>query len=133
MIGYCFGGLCALDVARMNVEGVKAVVSYHGTLSLLPDDGTIVKPDIKASVLVAHGGADLYVSLEEVQCGRLSTPRVLPTESASDPQICFSTSSSSKRCESEMPTGSSSTMETLSTDSLSQVTQPCETFDAMTP
>ncbi|KAH7700400.1 Protein T23F4.3, partial [Aphelenchoides avenae] len=40
VIGYCFGGLCALDVARINVEGVKAVVSFHGTLTPLPDDTT---------------------------------------------------------------------------------------------
>ncbi|VDP20830.1 unnamed protein product, partial [Heligmosomoides polygyrus] len=34
-IGYCFGGLCALDLARHNV-GLRAAVSFHGTLTPIP-------------------------------------------------------------------------------------------------
>src|SRR5690242_16383652 len=30
VIGYCLGGLCALDVARANAPGVRGVVSFHG-------------------------------------------------------------------------------------------------------
>jgi len=30
-IGFCFGGLCSLDLARTGVD-VKGVVSFHGLL-----------------------------------------------------------------------------------------------------
>ncbi|CAJ0606393.1 unnamed protein product [Cylicocyclus nassatus] len=56
-IGYCFGGLCALDLARHSV-GLKAVVSFHGTLSPLPD--TELTP-ISTSVQVHHGDADIHI------------------------------------------------------------------------
>lgn len=32
-IGYCFGGLCALDMARAGAPGLRGVVSFHGVLS----------------------------------------------------------------------------------------------------
>ena len=38
-IGFCFGGLCTLDLARFNV-GLKAAVSFHGTLTDYPGNGT---------------------------------------------------------------------------------------------
>lgn len=59
-IGYCFGGLCALDLARSGAE-VKGVVSFHGLLNK-PDYET----DIKAKVLVLHGYDDPMVSPEQV-------------------------------------------------------------------
>ena len=31
-IGYCFGGLCALDLARANPPGLVGAVSFHGLL-----------------------------------------------------------------------------------------------------
>lgn len=54
-IGYCFGGLCALDLARNGVEGLRAVVSFHGLLGAPP------KPTgkkITAEVLALHGYDD---------------------------------------------------------------------------
>ncbi|CAB3403803.1 unnamed protein product [Caenorhabditis bovis] len=61
-IGYCFGGLCALDMARYNV-GLKAAVSYHGTL--LPIDGLPLDP-IATAVQIHHGDADPHVGQEQV-------------------------------------------------------------------
>src|SRR6187402_668499 len=29
-IGYCFGGLCVLDLARANAAGLRGVVCFHG-------------------------------------------------------------------------------------------------------
>jgi dienelactone hydrolase len=53
-IGYCFGGLNVLDLARSGAD-MQAVVSMHGTLST-PQPA---KPgDIKAAVLAVHGAAD---------------------------------------------------------------------------
>lgn len=55
VIGYCFGGLCAIDVARANAPGVRGVVSLHGIFAP-PDLGA--QPEIKPSVLVLHGWDD---------------------------------------------------------------------------
>ncbi len=55
MIGYCFGGLCVLDVARGGVPGVMGVVSLHGVFAK-PNLGT--QRPISAKVLVCHGYDD---------------------------------------------------------------------------
>ncbi len=53
-IGFCFGGLCVLDLARTGVE-IKGVVSFHGLLN-----APSAKPQhlIRASVLALHGFDD---------------------------------------------------------------------------
>jgi dienelactone hydrolase len=53
-IGYCFGGLNVLDLARAGAE-VAAVVSMHGTLAT-PQPAQ--KGVVKAAVLAVHGAAD---------------------------------------------------------------------------
>ncbi len=53
-IGFCFGGLNALDLARTGAE-VAAVVSLHGTLAT-PQPAKA--GEIKAKVLAVHGAAD---------------------------------------------------------------------------
>lgn len=55
MIGYCFGGLCALDVARSGTSDVKGVVSLHG---LFTPPGLGAQGPIKSKVLVLHGWDD---------------------------------------------------------------------------
>lgn len=54
-IGYCFGGLCVLDLARSAPPGVKGVVSFHG-LFHPPNLGP--QAPITAKVLMLHGYAD---------------------------------------------------------------------------
>lgn len=54
VIGYCFGGLCAIDLARANPDGLRAAVSFHG---LLKPTGLEPGP-ITAAILVAHGWDD---------------------------------------------------------------------------
>ncbi|MBI3212046.1 MAG: dienelactone hydrolase family protein [Simkania negevensis] len=61
-IGFCFGGLVALDLARSSAD-LKGVVSFHGLLH--PPEG-LPKERIKAKVLVLHGDDDPMVSSEEV-------------------------------------------------------------------
>lgn len=53
--GYCFGGLCALDLARSGTGKVKGVVSLHGVYGP-PNLGS--QGQINASVLVLHGWED---------------------------------------------------------------------------
>ena len=60
-IGYCFGGLCVLDLARSGAE-LSGVVSFHG---LLKPPGISEHP-IKARVLVLHGNDDPMVPVEDV-------------------------------------------------------------------
>lgn len=53
-IGFCFGGLCVLDLARSGGD-VAGVVSFHGILSA-PDN--LKEPQIAARVMVLHGYDD---------------------------------------------------------------------------
>lgn len=54
VIGYCFGGLCALDLARTGAK-IKGAVSFHG---LLNPPGNTEGTRIQAKVLVLHGDQD---------------------------------------------------------------------------
>ena len=60
-IGYCFGGLVVLDLARSG-EDLNGVVSFHGLL--MPSD--ISEKGIKAKVLVLHGERDPMVPLDMI-------------------------------------------------------------------
>lgn len=62
-IGFCFGGLCVLDLARSGAD-VRGVVSFHGLLA--PATGLKTEP-IQAKVLALHGHEDPLVSDEELQ------------------------------------------------------------------
>lgn len=53
-IGFCFGGLCVLDLARTGVD-IKGVASFHGLLNA-PDNLKDIA--IKAKVLAMHGHDD---------------------------------------------------------------------------
>jgi dienelactone hydrolase len=61
-IGFCFGGLCVLDLARTGA-GIKGVVSFHG---LLVAPGNTQGNAIKAKVLALHGHDDPMVPPEQV-------------------------------------------------------------------
>ena len=56
-IGFCFGGLCVLDLARSGAD-VGGVVSFHGLLD--PPQAELRRP-IGAKVLVLHGYKDPMV------------------------------------------------------------------------
>jgi dienelactone hydrolase len=62
VIGFCFGGLCALDLARSGA-GIKGAVSFHGLLAK-PDN--LKSQNIKAKILVMHGYDDPMVRPEQV-------------------------------------------------------------------
>lgn len=61
-IGFCFGGLCVLDLARSGAD-IKGVVSFHGLLN--SPQGLSTQP-IKAKVLALHGYNDPMVPTEQV-------------------------------------------------------------------
>jgi dienelactone hydrolase len=60
-MGFCFGGLCALDFARANT-GVRGVVSFHG---LLKPSG-FTEPKVTAKVLMMHGFDDPLAPPDDV-------------------------------------------------------------------
>lgn len=61
-IGYCFGGLCVLDMVRNNL-GLRSGVSIHGLL----DKPNYKLPDTySAKVLVVHGHKDPMVTPQHV-------------------------------------------------------------------
>jgi dienelactone hydrolase len=53
-IGFCFGGMCALDLARSGAD-VRGVISFHGLLT--PPDN-LDGQSISSKVLVLHGYDD---------------------------------------------------------------------------
>lgn len=59
-IGFCFGGLCVLDLARSGAD-LRGVVVFHG---LLKPSGLEPRP-IRAKVLVLHGDADPLAPVED--------------------------------------------------------------------
>ena len=60
-IGYCFGGQCALDLARSGA-GIAGVASFHGLL----DPPSLPPQPIKAKMLVFHGWDDPMAPPEAV-------------------------------------------------------------------
>ncbi len=61
-IGYCFGGTCALELARSGAQ-VAAIATFHAGLSTpTPDDAK----NIVGKVLVMTGADDPYVKPDEV-------------------------------------------------------------------
>lgn len=61
-IGFCFGGLCVLDLARSGAD-VRGVASFHGLLGApdVQDEG-----EITANVLVLHGWLDPLAPPDQV-------------------------------------------------------------------
>lgn len=62
-IGFCFGGLCVLDLARSGAS-VRGVVSVHGLF--IPPPSSVPSGLIKARVLALHGYEDPMVPPEQV-------------------------------------------------------------------
>jgi dienelactone hydrolase len=61
-IGFCFGGLCVLDLARTGSD-VNGVVSFHG---LFPPPGNTADNKITARVLIQHGWDDPMATPDQV-------------------------------------------------------------------
>lgn len=64
VIGYCFGGAVALEIARSaEAHQVVGYTSFHGGLGT-PEGQSW--PEETAPLLIAHGGADTAVPMEDV-------------------------------------------------------------------
>lgn len=70
-IGYCFGGMTVLDLARLGAPpGLRAVCSLHGDVAPIApsarDDAAAQETPIRPKVLVLHAEGDPFVTAEEV-------------------------------------------------------------------
>jgi dienelactone hydrolase len=61
-IGYCFGGMCALELAR-NGAKLAGVVSFHGSPDTPAPDGS----NVKCPLRVYHGADDPHVTAAQVK------------------------------------------------------------------
>ena len=62
-IGYCFGGMTVLELARAGAPGVLGVASFHGS----PETPVAARPDMmKASVIFFVGADDPHIKPEQV-------------------------------------------------------------------
>lgn len=61
-IGFCFGGLCVLDLARTEAD-LGGVVSFHGLLSA---PGNTAGNKARAAILLLHGWRDPLATPEQV-------------------------------------------------------------------
>ena len=61
-IGFCFGGLCVIDLARHGTS-LAAVASFHGVLTPLPQPPST---PIDTKITVFHGWADPFAPPHEV-------------------------------------------------------------------
>jgi dienelactone hydrolase len=64
IVGYCFGGLVALDLARSGAA-VKAAITFHGILTP-PSPQFTTTPAADCKVLVLHGEQDPFVPPAQV-------------------------------------------------------------------
>lgn len=62
-MGFCFGGMCVLDLARSGAE-LRGVASFHG---LLKPNGLANSARIKARILMLHGYDDPLAPPDDVQ------------------------------------------------------------------
>jgi dienelactone hydrolase len=61
VMGFCFGGLCSLDLARSDAD-IRGAVSFHGMLK----PSGLTEPKIRARVLMLHGYDDPLAPPEDV-------------------------------------------------------------------
>jgi dienelactone hydrolase len=59
-VGFCFGGLAALELARSGAD-IRAAVSFHGGLAT---SAPAKRDEVQASILVCTGLADPFVTRE---------------------------------------------------------------------
>ncbi len=64
VMGYCFGGAATLELARSGKAGdIAGYASFHGGLST-PEGQSY--PKTTAPLLIAHGGADTAITMDDV-------------------------------------------------------------------
>ncbi len=68
-IGYCFGGSIVLEMARRG-KALTLVASFHGSLAT---KNPAKKGQVKAQIFVAHGKADPFIPMAQVEALKKET------------------------------------------------------------
>jgi len=63
VVGYCFGGRIALEMARRGLD-LRGAVSFHG---FLQTETPAKAGSVKAKLLVLHGAADPFIKPEQIE------------------------------------------------------------------
>ena len=63
VVGFCLGGLAALDLARSGQPGLAAVVTMHGSLATTVP---AAPGAVRARLLICHGAQDPHVPMTDV-------------------------------------------------------------------
>lgn len=78
-MGWCMGGHPILELGRMKINGVKALITFHGVFDGITDDAadndeeaTQIKKGTQDHVLICNGKSDPFVSQENLEIGRKS-------------------------------------------------------------
>ncbi|MBL8035235.1 MAG: dienelactone hydrolase family protein [Leptospiraceae bacterium] len=64
VMGYCFGGMAAIEAALMGAD-IKGVVTFHAAL-VFPTLAADAK-NVKVPVLIHHGGADKFIAAKDIK------------------------------------------------------------------
>ena len=75
VIGYCFGGSTALQLAYSEPR-LAGAVSFHGSL---PPPDRVDYRNLKAKLLILHGAADALMSPEQIETFQKARIRPAPT------------------------------------------------------
>lgn len=66
-IGYCFGGLCVLELAKMGTE-LEAVISIHGLFKSPIGTYQVSEHNFQTQLFFLCGGKDPYLPEEDLLC-----------------------------------------------------------------
>lgn len=66
VLGWCFGGMCCMDVARACMGGVRGVVSFHGILDAAPPAISGTAPVRGPDIIAMTGDGDPYVRPDSI-------------------------------------------------------------------
>lgn len=76
VVGYCFGGMAAIEAALMAAD-IRAVVTFHAMLSF-PTLAADAK-NVRVPLLIHHGKADTFVSAKDIQALKQALDRAAVT------------------------------------------------------
>lgn len=84
IIGYCFGGMCAIDAVRAGF-GVRGAVSFHGSFKT---SNPAQKGKSKGRILILHGDADKAAPIADLEGLKLEMEKAgIPVEAVIYPSV----------------------------------------------
>jgi len=66
-MGWCLGGHCILEMARINPKGINAMITFHGVFDGIPPPQDAIKDAAGCKILVCNGAEDMFVPSSSLQ------------------------------------------------------------------